>query len=370
MPSMSRYVFRPGLLLILALLAVPSAAPAQGKKDKETVKGDTVRITTVDGVELIGKFYASAAKTAPTVLILHALGEDSKKKGYQELAATLQKNYCVMTFDFRGHGESKSIDRDTFWRVPQNMSGVKGGPKSDTIEYKDFAKAYYPYLINDIAAVKGFLDRKNDLGVCNTSSFIVIGAETGATLGAIWLNSEWSLYKMEMVGMFGQLKPATRPEGKDTIAAIWLSISPTLGTRTVSLSGTLDVAARQNATPMLFFYGKEDSKGASVAKLLERAIKGTKDDSKFKYTGSVGVDSQLKGQGLVLESLGTSKAIDDYLKNVVAEKGNEWTERDFRKTMYAWRNVGLPLLHPKAFKQAKPTSENNFIFNDYSMYMK
>ena len=53
-----------------------------------------------------------------------------------------------------------------------------------------------PVLINDIAAVKCFLDRKNDTGACNTSSTILLGAETGATLGAIWLNAEWRRYKV------------------------------------------------------------------------------------------------------------------------------------------------------------------------------
>ena len=377
MPGISRYALPAGWLACLAVLvglAVTSPAHAQGKKGKDAdeASGDTVRITTIDGVELHGTFHASAAKSAPTVLILHALGEDSKKKGYQELAATLQQNFCVMTFDFRGHGQSKDIQPDLFWRQRENMVNVKGGPKSTSIDYKDFKSTYYPYLVNDIVAVKGFLDRKNDLGACNTSSFIVIGAETGATLGAVWLNSEWNLYRMQPPMMFGQgPQPASKPEGKDTIAAVWLSISPTLGQRQISLAGTLDVPARQNATAMVFIHGDEDTKGTTLAKALESAIKGKDKENKHKFTGKYPIKggAKLAGQNLLQKSLGTDKLIDAYLKAVVEEKGNEWTEREFRKTQYAYRLPGVPTFNPLAFKQAKPAGENNFFFKDYNIYI-
>src|SRR5205814_9450356 len=95
-----------------------------------------------------------------------------------------------------GHGKSKNIQTEVFWKNAHNVKNVKGSPKKDTIELGDMSKTYYPTFCNDIAAVRAFLDRKNDLGVCNTSSLILVGAETGATLGAIWLNSEWQRYKL------------------------------------------------------------------------------------------------------------------------------------------------------------------------------
>src|SRR5437879_4389623 len=65
-----------------------------------------INFNTVDGVEIKGTFYPSAGK-APAVLLLHALGEDSRKKNWVNLAEELQKNgFAVLTFDFRGHGES------------------------------------------------------------------------------------------------------------------------------------------------------------------------------------------------------------------------------------------------------------------------
>src|SRR5205085_256037 len=97
---------------------------------------------------------------------------------------------------FRGQGKSKDVDPAKFWNVPFNAKNVKGNPKKTTIELSDFNKdTYYPAMVNDIAAVKAWLDRKNDGGACNTSSTILIGAGDGATLGAIWQRSQWDLYR-------------------------------------------------------------------------------------------------------------------------------------------------------------------------------
>src|SRR5207253_6425804 len=111
---------------------------------------------------------------------------------------------------------------------------------------------YYPVLVNDIAAAKAFLDNRHDAGACNTSSLMVLGAETGATLGAIWLNAEWHRYAFTPPNLLTRTpaKFAPNPEGKDTIGAIWLSPTSKLGSRTVSLSATLDKPGREYATPM------------------------------------------------------------------------------------------------------------------------
>ena len=71
---------------------------------------------------------------------------------------------------------------------PHQPPGVRGfnGPNSKKlVEFKDFKTnaGYFPYLINDIAAAKVFLDRKNDEGKCNTHHLVLVG-ETGAALGA------------------------------------------------------------------------------------------------------------------------------------------------------------------------------------------
>src|SRR5262249_52011401 len=94
------------------------------------------------------------------------------------------------------------------------------------IGYADFQPGYYPHLVNDIIAAKQYLDRRSDGGDCNSANLVVIGAEDGATLGALWLASECYLYRAPQEF---PLKLEKHPELKDVACAVWLSMSPTLG---------------------------------------------------------------------------------------------------------------------------------------------
>ena len=207
--------------------------------------------------------------------MLHPIGDGKSSKGqdWKNLAESLQKaDYSVMMFDFRGHGESTTIDDPKlFWNKKANNDYVKVKNKKDeTIDVKDYIKsggAYLPILCNDIAAVRSYLDIRNDNSKdCNTSSLIVIGADGGATLGAIWMNSEWHRYKysppaMGVVGIGINPKYVeSKPEGKDIIGAVFLTVQPTLEKRNVSLAGVLKIACKDNATAAAFFVGEDDTK--------------------------------------------------------------------------------------------------------------
>ena len=72
-------------------------------------------------------------------------------------------------------------------------------PPPDTIDHKDFdnrSNEYYPYLVNDVAAAKSYLDKHSSTGQANSSNLIVIGAGEGATIGAMWMESQWHLQKI------------------------------------------------------------------------------------------------------------------------------------------------------------------------------
>lgn len=351
------------VLASAALLGPVGTGRAQSKADK-------IHFDTVDGVRIRGQFYAGTKRNAPVVLMLHALGEDSRKKGWTDLAEELHaKGFAVLTFDLRGHGQSTEIiDPDLFWNPKYSNAKLVPGylKKATTLEFKSFHKAYYPVLVNDIAAAKGFLDRKNDSGACNSSSLILVGAETGATLGAVWLNSEWHRHRL-VDGMFvGQKVPDKTPEGKDVIAAIWLSPAPVLGGRAVSLPGLLNVPALQKATPMVFMYGEGDAKGKDMARQLEKYLKG-RDKEKYRYTGAVPVPgkSKLAGAALLQKSLGTSKTIAAWVDEVVQEKGSEWVEKEFTKTQYIWR---MPNGQPKPAKVGP--RELNLVWDSYEAFMR
>jgi hypothetical protein len=330
-----------GVMAALALLSPSSRAQNQGEMPEK------VKFNSVDGVELHGTFYASSKNdSAPAVLVVHAIGNDSsRRKEYDSLAKALQANgFAVLTFDLRGHGQSKTVDKDEFWsRKFPNVSRMSGSHK-DTIELNDIPKNYYGVFINDIAAAKSFLDRKNDAKKCNSSSLIVLGAGSGATLGAIWINSEWSRYKLiPSPNGFGQPQPDLKnPEGKNVVCGVWLSITPELGTAKVPLASVLFVAAKEKKVPMVFLYNSDNSTDKSTSVTLVKTIKG-KDKTNYELTAAVPVKAggKLVGRELLQPALETDKAIAAYLPKVVEDKGNEWQEQESRKSQHAWVVGGL-----------------------------
>jgi hypothetical protein len=371
-------------IVLFSLLAF-SHGPALAQ-DKEA-GGEKIRIPTIDGVDLHATFFSSKnpkVKNPPVIIMLHPLGENSTKKPWVTLAESLRSQATVVTFDFRGHGQSTDVDPQKFWSLPLtlctnpalatfNATNIKGGQQGArtqkaTIEFKEFTSSYYPALINDISAVRCYLDRQNDAGKCNTSSIIVLGAETGATLGAIWVNSEWHRHRMiqNPVNLF--MAPDTKSEGRDIIGCVWLSPTSQLGNRTVSFGSTLDLPLRVNAVPMVFMYGEEDKKGAAVA---AGALKFKTSANKAKYTLTDKVPipkTDLTGIALLQKSLGVDKAIAKYLDDVIDAKGREWTEREFRKSTFSWRPMTIPPGGPGI--NAKLLNENNLLFDTYSKYIR
>ena len=358
------------LVLALALLAVVPAPAAQAQE-----RFEKVRITTVDSVELSAYYYACRdpkVKTPPIVIMIHPVGESSQKKPWLSLAETLSKNFAVLTFDFRGHGNSTDVLPETFWKFPPNLQGnakvnAANAAGKNTIDIKEFSTNYYPVLVNDIAAVKCFLDRKNDTGACNTSSTILLGAGDGATLGAIWLNAEWHRYRMVQNPVNPLLtSPDPRPEGNDYIAGVWLSINPNLGKSTISVGKLLDIPMRQKAVPTVFLHSNEDTKGKALANNLIKNFKTPREKTKYPLTDRVEVKAgKLTGMELLQPSLQTDQAILDYLNQVVDLKGREWAEREFRKTSYVWRmSLGAPFIN------AHNANDNNLVFDTYTKFAR
>ena len=137
------------LVMAIVVLLAP-AVRAQGKVE-------SIKFKTVDGVTIKGNYYPGENTNAPTVMLLHNLNENRKKKNWLNLAVELQKKgYAVLTFDFRGHGESTAVEPEVFWSKPYLFFNqyVKKGQEIDN----KFDKRYLPALVNDIAAAKSYLD--------------------------------------------------------------------------------------------------------------------------------------------------------------------------------------------------------------------
>jgi hypothetical protein len=356
------------LLAAAALLAANGSVRAQGPEN--------VNIVTADGVKLRGHFYAAGKKCQATVIMLHPIGEGKSMKvaEWKHLAESLQKaDYSVLMFDFRGHGDSTEIAQPKdFWSKPVNSANVKVKKQGDEIDVKDYIKqgsAYLPVLVNDIAAARAYLDRRNDKpGDCNTSSIIVIGADQGATLGAIWINAEGSRYKYIPNPVNPMLKGtlAKSPEGNDIIGAVFLSITPNLDKqRPVSISAILRGPCKERAMAAAFFCGKDDVKAAELAKTIEGNLK-VKGSKKHDFIGAVNLETNLSGIKLLTKGLKTDTVITEYLGNVVDDRKVDWSEKEFEKSIYYWRSPSNPLMTTPAKLQK---GEKTLVFDDYYKFI-
>jgi pimeloyl-ACP methyl ester carboxylesterase len=317
-----------GCALLIPLISVGSSrGQAEGNTD--------VDFKTNDGVKIAGKLYAGGGgkgKRDAVVLLIPNFdlkkGGGIQQQGYDELAKALQKEgYTVLSFDFRGFGDSKTVDPLTFWTHPHNgpmnvRKKLIGGKPPEKIDHKDFQARYAEYFVNDIAAAKAFLDQENDNKTLNSSNVIVIGAGYGATLGAMWVANECKRRRDLSV------VPGARPmlgdlESEDIAGTVWLSLSPTLpGGRSVPLTKWIVEAGKANKIPMAFIHGKNDGSGVQVALNMKKAIMAGAAKKDFEFTGIKEIpDTKLTGSGLLGRALGTDTWIlEKYLAPVMDKR--------------------------------------------------
>src|SRR5438552_1265886 len=159
---------------LLAGLTLALGAPASHAAPKP----EKINFDTADKVQLVGTFYGSdKGKKAPCALMIHNIGNNRNQEGWKGLAEKLQeRGVAVLMFDFRGHGDSTTVQQD-FWRLKANLTLKGANPKKTEISFKDFPPSYYPMLVNDIAAAKREVDKRNDAHECNSADLLVVGRE-------------------------------------------------------------------------------------------------------------------------------------------------------------------------------------------------
>jgi hypothetical protein len=194
-------------------------------------------------------------------------------------------------------------------------------------------------LVNDIAAAKAYLDRRNDAREVNTSNVIVIGAGEGAALGALWTSAQCRLQKDRnppalAVGMPPALD---EPESKDLACAIWLSISPTVAGLRMPIKKAVEDTVRLGKVRTALIYGKGDVIAAQLAKDYMDAVVGPKNDFRG-WIARHDFPTKLSGSQLLSESLDTEKwIIDECLDNVMEKRSNvEWKKREVGSSAYFW----------------------------------
>jgi hypothetical protein len=322
------------------------AVPQTGFGQASQAPPEPIKFETADGVIIKGTFYPSkkGAKAA-CVLLLHELGGSSQQKGWDELAKKFQaKGLVVLKFDFRGHGKSTGLAEGNpipaFWAFPANRTLVKGwnnGVKPrEKIEFKDLAKNYYPNLINDIAAAKAFLDKKNDAGECNSANLVLVGAKEGATLGALWMKSEWFRHRISGAAFRLPCEIDARPEGKDIVCAVWLSFSTSLGPVDFSPTRLLFLGKDKRA-PMAFVYGDQDKPSERVASAVLKKLDPQKKEKQFFAARAIPESKKSKGSELLSKDLETQDWIVNGVEKVLETKGlNDRDEKSVIRNGYVW----------------------------------
>jgi pimeloyl-ACP methyl ester carboxylesterase len=328
---MQRSYFGRLAVVVLAGVAMglwPHAIRAQGKVGK-----DKVKFETFDKVELHGTFYSgNNGKKSPTIILLHEIGSNSQKAGWDELAKKLQdEGYAVLAFDFRGHDRSTAVSPKEFWivRINQGLRGFNPARLGSDISFKDFPPRYLPMLVNDIEAAKHFLDQQNDAGLCNSSSLIVLGAKDGATLGALWMALQYQTPILAK-DAFGRLV-IQGVRGEDLACGVWLSISPYIGTQQMAVANWFAAAglpgypAMREKVPMYLLCTEgNNNKGfcEQLRGVLKLAGKSKVTDLDYVKVFPGKEAQRLAGKDLL--GLGADKFIIKYLDTVLQNGGNPW----------------------------------------------
>jgi hypothetical protein len=366
-----------GFGLAMLLLFTQGNFALAAKPDKDKDKADTfkrVKFNSPDGVELSGKFYAvpkGVTSKDATVLMLHDFtqktGGDSEQDEWAGLAEKFQgEGYAVLTFDFRGHGDSKSISPQVFWAAQENRLAVPRtgfDPKSPptSIDQKNFPPYYYLRLIDDINGAKAYLDRKSMNKELNSSNIIVVGAGQGATLGAMWMYSQYRLHRVKGYKTTGQ-PDWDEAEGRDISCGIWLTMAPKIEGTTIPIKIYMEELEKTYKVPMFFMYGKEDTVAETeTAKWLRDVMpnyklmgnkQGFNDDKNLKLTRDYALDTKLTGSKLLNKELSTDKTIVGYLEKVLeVNTPREARMQDPREfAYYYWtspnpQQTGTPMLY-------------------------
>jgi pimeloyl-ACP methyl ester carboxylesterase len=336
---MARLLFGRLATALVAGLALVCSLPGQAQAQNS----QKISFETMDKVMLRGTFYPSAkdGKKSPPVLLLHKLGGDRGSAGFDSLAKALQdKGFAVLSFDFRGHGDSTNVKAD-FWKYACNTRCIKGAKATkEEIDYKEFTASYYPYLLNDVAAAKFELEKRNNASECNVNDLIVIGAEDGGTLAALWIATEFQRYTTSPnpKGAFFPPIRATEPEGKDVAAAVYLSLRPTLGSGTKELrvspgSWFTKDARLRDKVGMFFLYGDNDEVSSKFAKyIFDDTLRAPQLKNKLLFKTPV-KETKLAGAELIKKGLSTEEWIVRYCADQVMEKrpAAGWVERDLKQ---------------------------------------
>jgi len=354
----------------LALAGLATAARAQAPAP------EAMSFTSADGVKLQGQFYKSPKGAAvPVVLMLHDYQKNPDEAAWTDTAKLLvEKGYNVFRFDFRGHGKSTDIDPTIFWdtrtacgQINKQYVKIPAGlttATKNTIKVDEFNhNKYFPMLIQDIEAARNQIDQLNDTGSLNSSTIYLLGAGNSASLGMLYIASEWLRESKkpnvpvppQFVGRTRNLFPGHDAAGLDIGGAIWLSpaIHPSMSATLLKSIVISPFAIRmRNETPMLFVHADGDSNAKSRSDafyntiLMVKATSGPNGEKLLKPEQTFQHEvkgSKLSGVKLLGNNLKVEETIEKFLAAVDKERKNKTRKvREWDKPLWVdIRSFGL-----------------------------
>jgi len=314
-------------------IARPLHKQEDTRPPRQQGKQELVYFPTVDHLTLAGTLYPGwKGKKGMTVLMLHDLGHNRSSPGWKRLAEALQtEGHTVLTFDFRGHGGSKKASPQ-FWKYPVSKSLPASIAKPKMLEAADLSSEYRPWLIEDIAAARTYLDLRHDeaSGPINTFNLVIIGAGQASALGSLWLATEGLRYNGFDRGEKTQL---LLPEKLSVLHAVWIGMADPLKFNPFGIHSWLEGAHAKPAVPITFIYGEDD---VDTSTLLSVPIR--------KKLGSSVVipKARRSGQELLDTNAQAATRIQQYLvKTLEALPPVAWVPRHI-KTLHSFWRMELP----------------------------
>ena len=302
---------------------------------------EKVHFSTVDHLQLAGTLYHGwKGKQGMTVLMLHDLGSNRSSSGWKRLAETLQsEGHTVLTFDFRGHGESKKVSPQ-FWKYQVNkyLNSYKLNTLAEQqprlLKLTDFPSDYRPWLIEDIAAARTYLDLRHDepSGPVNTFNLVILGAGQASALGSLWLASEGLRYNASEMGNKILVK---LPEKLSVLRAVWIGMTDPLKLNPFGIHSWLEAAHEKPVVPITFIFGEEDIDTSTLLSLPIRKKFG----NPFILRGA-----RLSGQKLLDTDEKAFRQIQQYLVKTLpsppsasSSSAVTWVPREIKNLRSLWR---------------------------------
>jgi hypothetical protein len=325
--------------------ATAAAAPPAPQVPARPGHGETVKIVTADDVELRGVLYPGRrGKDGACVLLLHDVGRGHQGSDMEPLAHVLNNaGHTVLQLDLRGHGGDSTV-QPAFWGFQANklltrFHGPDQTGKREQIGVKNFPPSYYPWLVQDLAAARSFLELRHDdrTSPVNADHLVVIGAGEAAALTALFLAEESFRYRvLDSGNPFDLATFAPEPEVASVAGAFFLSAVPTLEKQPMPVAEWLILTGRQHTLPLIFVYGLEDDAGAVRSHQLLEAVKGgSKIHPRTRLLGVA--NTREAGERLLQPGLGANKVVLDAIEELLRDRsGRRWEPRSFQKNTYSW----------------------------------